>query len=582
MLGAVLTLAGCSDSSISSRDSYTPTYLFYTSDSTGTFSPSTLALYAVDPEDPSNPILVDAALSPIRTPVYSIAGTVESAGGTIADLHYDKYIYARGNNIFKVSAIRSNALIKRQISSESNASRMCGPLGDPSDPTGTVYDDYTNPDNSVLFYFIEDVADASPCPSSSADGDETLYMVRLGMSSSTPPLGGLFNYIPVAPSYSSSGALIGFIVLNRSTGALESRDLDLLNPMILATGVSDAVTMTVAPNAKAVLGLFISSVRYLHVFDPASGAMGTALHTENDGLDLISVPTDDNYFYFFDGDVLYRLPLGGNGASSIVVDESGGIGSIVSGYLSLSRSSLVYIYDDGANFLLRSIPTSGGTAKTLTSLPNTAGLRSFRSAAGRVYLTFINAANIRFAVSVPDSGGDPDVVENAAWTGFTYNPRQKLFADVDIIGRSGAGFAMSRMKPNVIYQTQYSTTGGVSLSSFDADTSTKLVDYGVPVSDFGDPTFQGNVFPPVPDALATQFYTLLFFGGENSNDVLLLHARNGGSVVRVTNDSVDDKYVGVSGGCTLGKGQFDPVFPLLLLLSVLYLWRRRKSRVPMR
>jgi len=562
VLGALVTLAGCSDSSVSSRDQITSTYLFYTSGAPGDYG-----LHAVDPDDPGNPITVEPVGGTIvDIPYYFLAGTVESGSKTIADLHYRSILYIRGAELYKVSALKSAALVKQRVSSENAANSIC---------TGNIlgFDDYNDPDQSVLFY-TKDPVDAGACDSS---GNEVAYMVKLGMPATTAPLGGLSTYVPVSAAYNSAGAITGFLVLNQGTGNIELRDTLLANPSApLLSGVTNAFPAATDSNGRMVLNINSTD---LYVFDPIAGTISAQLHTEVSSLAAFPMPMDSSYAYFADGNVIYRIPMNASSTSTIVIDESGGTGSLDNKLL-LSRGRIVYQYDDiGADFV-RSVPSSGGTATNIFNLPDNPNIRSFRAAAGRIYLSATNLST-RIAVSVGDDGSNPLLTTNAWWSGFTFHPRQALFADIDFTGRLLVGAGFSRLKARVIYQVNYSASGN-TLTSYDADTTSKLVEFGVPAADFNiyDAGF-GGTYPPVVHGLANNDRTLIFFDdgivGAGQTDVIFVHARNGGSVVRVTNDTTNYNYFGIIGGCTLGKGGFDPVFPLLLVLSALYLWRRRIS-----
>lgn len=566
--GAILTLAGCSDSSISSRDIITPTYLFYTTGGSGDYG-----IHAIDPSDPGNPTAVESVSGTLADfPTYFLAGTVESGSKTIADLHYRYLLYPLGTNFYKVSALKSEALVKQQVSSESAADTIC-------DNFPFSFDDYNDPEQSVLFYTVDPV-DTGACDN---NGNDILYMIKMGMSSATGPLGGLVNYAPISAVYDSTGAITGFLVQNLLNGNIELRDTSLASPSIILSGIANGV-FPAATDSNGRMVLSINNTD-LYVFNPLSGTISASLHTDLGGLITSPMPIDSTHAYFRDGEIIYRIPMDASANATVVVDESGGAGSLTSNIL-LSRGRIIYLYEDTPNDFLRSVSVSGGTGTNIYTLPDNPNIRSFRAAAGRVYLSAIDGAT-RITLSVGDSGSNPEVTLNAWWSGFTFHPRQPLFADIDLAGRllSGAGFA--RLQARAIYQVNYSPSGN-TLTSYDADTTSKLVDFGVPSADFDDFTidlgFFGIItFPPVVHGLANNDRTYIVFDGAGgSKDIISVHARNGGSVVRVTNDGVDDNYFGIIGGCTLGKGRFDPVFPLLLLLSVLYLWRRRNSYTPMR
>lgn len=581
LLGSLLALSACNDSSVSSRDIITPTYLFYTS---GDTSAPDLALYAVDPADPANPteVVAPAAMLAHR-PIFFLAGTVEQSRDTIADLHYKYLVYPGGiggNFLIRLNAERSQSLTAQRMSSETQAGAICGILGGTT-TMGLGFDDYADPENSVLFY-IKDPVDAPACTS---DTDDVLFMVRMGMSSGTAPLGGLTDFQPVAPSYSQDGSIGGFLLYNGSSNTIELRDTSLV---FLSTKLSTVLTgaFALAVDTQGRTLLLVDNTD-LHIFDPATGNISTSLYTQQTSINPLSVIVNNGYVYFQDDDEIWRLPMSGNTIAAVVADESAGTGSIYS-FFQVSSGKLIYWYDDSGGApsqeTLRTVPVSGGTPSILHTISGNADIRSIRAAAGRVYLSL--GSPIRRAVSVNDDGSKLVVEDYAQWSGFTYHPRQPLFADVDLVGRQGTGFAMARMSPNVIFRIQYSTTGGGnSYSSFDADTSEKLVDYDVPVVDFGNfgTGGFGGTFPPVVHGLATNNQTLVFFANSIGNkDAIFLHARNGRSVVRVTNYNTgtdDADYYGIIGGCALGKNMFDPLFPLMLILSALYLWIRRNTKL---
>lgn len=578
LLGTVAAISGCTDSSISSRDQITPTYLFYADGNTST---PDLGFYAVDPADPGNPItVIDPSVQQAHVPTFFLAGTVEQSKGTIADLHYKYVVYPAGagnNFLYRLNAERSQSLTRQRVSSESTANIMCGLLS--ADGTGMGFEDYANPEKSVLFY-AKDPLDADACDNS---GNESLFMVRLDMTQGTAPIALGSGFFPVAPSYNTDGSLAGFLLYDIGSSTLKLYDAALSGPVTVLTGVTmGAIALASDPLGRMLL--LVDDTDF-HVFDPASGTVSPSRHTEIQSLNSLSILIDNGYAYFQDGERVLRLPMDGSAVASIVADESAGTGNMYE-FFQVSSGKVIYWYDDSGGApseeTLRSVPVSGGTPTTLFTLPGVAGIRSIRAAAGRIYFS-LNTTPPR-AISVNDDGSNLQVEGYAWWSGFTYHPRQPMFADFDLLGRQGQGFAMARMSPNVIYQMRFSSTGGGNtFKSFDADTTALLADYGVPVTDFGPwDAGLGGDYPPVVHGLATNNQTLVFFdNAAGFKDAIFLHARDSLSVVRVTNSTStarEANYYGIIGGCSFGNGRFDPLLPVLLVIAAMYVLRRQRGR----
>ena len=602
LCGLLLTVGGCGDTSTSSNTVDTDTYLFYSqNDSTGT---NLYGLKAVDPAYPSTPINVFGAGTPVSPfkPISYRAGTINSSARTISDLHYRYVMYSDGNNLFRVSAEKDGGLSVAQVSNESEiVGSTTGPVPGIcyTDSTSTFtwgYTDYANPLNSVFIY-RKDPDGTTDC--SGTTTNDSINIVQLKDDSSTAPgtYGTSLVQEPVAPIYNPDGSIAWIMVYTaQSPGRLAYVNVDFNNGYYIGTtGYSSRPTLLgMDSQGRILLAVYGPWGIDIQQFDPATLTLSATLHNSAAGTIPAFYASDGTYAYFHDAKTVYRVPFDGSASASVVADESGNFtGGLIraqwNGFFStnriqdihLSGNNIVYIYDDtadGGGVLVRSVPKSGGTPKTIYTFADNTELLAWRAAAGRVYLTDYTNKD---AVSVGDTGSSPTVYNESWWLGFTYESSTRLFSDVPL-ERTGK---VRDLTPKTIFRAQFDPVTGdlpARLISYDANTTLQLIDFGVPAPTFGSFGLGG---PPDLLGLTTRERTLVAYdsasaGSTFGTDILYLNARNKSTMTVVARDSsVSAALVGLNngGGCSFGNGRFDPLLPALILLSAVYIWRRRKS-----
>ncbi len=604
---ASLLLAGCSETSTSSREINTSTYLFYSSydSSTGQFG-----LTAVDPDAPASPITIGTTSSLNKAiPRYYLAGNV--SGPNINDLHYRYMVYGTGTgaatgNLYRLGARKEDGLGAIQISNEAAAFDICpdgGMMGpfynnftSPLNNTGitAAYPDYVNPLNSVYIYQKDG---GGTCASSSTTAVPNV--VRLNHDSSTAPFTTTSNLAqyPVAPVYNSTGSLNSLIFWSANSQILTRRNIDATLTQAglnLATGVIEKPSMlNIGPGGEILLSIKkTGSIYSLHIYNPATQTLSTDL-TNGANSVVYTAASDDSAFYYHIGNTIYRAPHSATSAAGVAtvttdtldspdaVIYAGALFSI-SRDIVISNGRLVYslINTVSGNVYIRSISASasGGSSSTLYSYnsPSVVPPDRLFAASGRIYLTLLDPMN---AVSIPDGGGTPLVFANSRWLGFTYQPTTRLFGDLDRPGGNMRAKSMFRAAYDPVDPTV--VTG---LYSYDASTTALLVNFGATA-----PGFSTYLMTFVPDMLgiATQERTLFAFNNNNNTtcpsasqpcqDIVYLHARDGSSARQITyNDTTPKQLIGMNnGGCTLGDGnKFDPLLLLLAALSLIHLGRR--------
>jgi hypothetical protein len=116
---------------------------------------------------------------------------------------------------------------------------------------------------------------------------------------------------------------------------------------------------------------------------------------------------------------------------------------------------------------------------------------------------------------------------------------------------------------------------------------TRLTSYdgpsGLVLADLTNAVLAGfSILPPTVLADANQGNTLIILtDGGGLSELFFANNATANSLVRLTSTAGNSEaFVGAS-GCTIGTGQSpDPLLPLLVIVAVLYIWRRRAKRRP--
>jgi len=536
-----------------------------------------------------------------------MAGNVNTSSRTISDLHYRYVLFSDGTNLIRIDAEKDGGLGMAQVSSENQVvgdvdagtPGIC--FSDQSNQFSWGITDYANPLNSVFMY-RKDPSGTIDC--SGTTNDDSVYFVKLSDDSATPPRSRSVTFAeePIAPVYNSDGSINSILLYTSLNfgGWLLRYDVntDILYS-VTTTPTAKPRLIGIDAHGNILLAIRDGSGTHLQQFDPVTLTLSASLYDDATNSIQPYVASDGTYAYFHDNQKIYRAPFDASANASVVADESAAFtgGLIRSGWsytfftttytrvpdIHLSGNNIIYVYDDSSGatpagtsnqVYVRSVPKSGGNPKTIYTLPDNAEMLTWRAAYGRVYLS---RYDVKSAISVGDTGASPLVYDQSWWMGFTFNSTARLFSDavLDVKRKS------RDLTPKSIFRAQYDAATGnlpARLISYDANTTSQLIDFGVPAPTFGSYTIGG---PPDTLGVTTSERTLMAYDGiGGGNDVLYLHARNKSTMTVVDRDNNQFVVlVGINngGGCSFGNGRFDPLLPALIILSAAYIWRRRKT-----
>ena len=460
-------------------------------------------LNAVDPANPTSPIVVEAGADAIMGSIRTFrSGAYNGAMRTLTDLHPHALIYAKTDGRFyRVSALKSGSLAPVQVSSENAADQVCitnangGILLDGS----TVITDFANPENSRYAYSLPGID--SVC----GTGDDEWKMVRLGMSASDAPVTAKPPITALTDA--GTGAVSGWVV--NDAGALKNCDANFNN--------CSAPVVSIANSADLRLNIDVMNKRYLmeiddqlFVYNAATTTLSPPLFTIPGGTSIGSRTANESTFYFVYDTWIYHAPLGGSAAATVLVTEADPITTI-----DLSTNKVIY----QVGSYIKAVDNTGGMASTLTSAAN--GENVYFSVAGDYIYYSISSGlpipNSVIAGMVNENGGNRAEFANAAWVGSGFSSSVDLSQAISLFD-----------EPKIVILAETSGNGfsGATLKSFDAATGVEGVTLGtLPASDdistvgcFGTGSGDDNVLcsatvniTPAPPLPALPFQGDLFF-----------------------------------------------------------------------
>jgi hypothetical protein len=426
----------------SSGSSTADNYLFYFSDNG--------ELSAVDPTDPTSPILVNANtihVDLIETSDYD--GTAK----TTSNRRHHVLIYAdTDGHLYKVYADRNTPLSATQISNESQADTICvDELTD--DPTAP---DFLTPEASQFVYTL-----AGPDANCGTD-DDVWKMVRLNMDTSTPPIDAYRPVVPVLDS--ATGGLSGWLVSHM--GALGRCDADFANCSAI-TGYTLGIDLL-----EESLDYFMLEVdNTLRSYDIANGTLSTSLFDIPQTSVITNSIHDGTTLFFSQGNSLYTAPLDGSSPASLLASESDTITSV-----ELSGSYVVIDTGSGtASDEIRAVPIAGGASNLLASTSGDNSLVVVGLSENYVYYNEYQVASslpdpyliIPVAAGIVATDGSTHArYDDAAWSGETMKTTWDLTA----------GYSRSHIVDKMILAEGYAlATGaggysGATVTTFNAAT----------------------------------------------------------------------------------------------------------------
>lgn len=510
------------------------TYRFYTEAGGGASSID--AVWVVDPANPTSPMLVDTGPIegvsffninfPVMIKLYHggyVAGT-----GTVNDTHVRTAMYAKNGRLYKVSALNGGGTpVPVQVSNDNVVTKICNYL---------TAEDFADHNNARLVY---EVPGDSSCTTTS---NNAWKVVSMGMGATTAPLsakkpiGALHN--------ATTGALTGWLVLEGTT--LNKYNADFGNVQQVDTGIASTSVQYVARDGDVILRVDKGVNRFLKRYNTTTGSL-TDIH--NSATLSTRTASDSTYMYFADLNVVYQYPFDGSAARSALITEASG-----RTYSTLTTTDAAVIYRLFATGpdptpALKAGRKSDGFISTLVSGSPTPSV--IATAGNFVYYSAGGAASV-----IKDDGTGGGSHANAVWIGLTFDPTISFIRDLHPIHMLLANVSGGNMalQPFDSYEAA-SHTVAANLGTVDSDVSVLL-------------TFQ-----TVPGA--NILLTGLLTGGA-PNDAFFIDAGVNGSLVRTTFTPSLNEW-----GCAFNpnaRGSFDPVLPILVALSVMYVVRRRRTQ----
>lgn len=497
------------------------TYLFYKN-----------PLSAVDASAPTSPIEIEPAGSITNVTAVEHATYRPAPLYTLIDRHYESIVYRRTatGTFWKVSALSGDNLTPVQVSNASGLTSICQARPEP---------DYADHDNAQLVYRLPGADNTC------GNADDVWKMVKTGMSSSESPYAAFQPLAAIRDG--ATGAINGWLAING--GNVNAYDANFTNPVLVSAFSATPSVLSTVADGRIVLHID----NELRLYDPyatpptLSGSLGTVTA-------IGTVRRDDTHLYYDDGAALYRMPLDGSSAASLVITGSG--------YVSLASSTsnrLVY-WDDSS---LKSVPKSGGSPTTLAS-------------GGGVAIEPIGASGTRFyfhaywycgtgwcstAHIIDEDGTNDTTINDSAWFAWT-EPTSVSY------GTSARDMALDRVLLRNVLTAPY------TVKSYAAGSGTLLGLLGtMPATmDQGYSPF----FMRLPNNGNLLGYSL--DSGNGTNDVVFLNTDIDNSLTRVTDSNENETTVGASGCSIQKRAEMDPTLYLVLLAAFAWQLRRRHRR----
>ncbi len=351
---------------------------------------------ATDPNNPGNtygPKLGSFAGARLFITANIVAGSATTAN----QADYAQMFKGSDGHLYGVGLQVAGLPTPVQVSSESNATidDLCS-LNGANTVLGTdvnyvaiqSYTDYFNPLNSVYFYRL-------PGPNASCNTPaDTVFMVKLGMSSADAPIAAL---MPMAVVHDpSSGAITGFIV-NEGT-ALTLYDQNFANRTVLytpATAISVAYTLATS-GVSATGGLFVldGSIVYIdYVGKSVSAALFSVPNwnpekrfenSANGATAYFAVNTSNQAVTpVVATSAVYSMPLNGSAAPALLGTESGSINQVT---VAIYGTTVAWsVVPPGGFYTIRTSTGAGAQPVTAFTSPGNAG--SFVVTADDIYYT---------------------------------------------------------------------------------------------------------------------------------------------------------------------------------------------------
>jgi hypothetical protein len=513
--------------SISINDSNTPggtadTYLFYTH-----------GLSAVDPSNPSSPILIEPTADMVSELMQGSAeivktGDYDGINKTYSNIHSYAVIYPKTDgHFYKVSALKSGSLTPVQVSSETQADQLC--IG-AMHGTGH-FDDFSNPENSVYLYALP--GDDSICETP----DDNWKMIRLSMTSSVPPITAKMPVYPI-DDY-TTGSITGWLV--HDAGALYSCN-EVFADCTMLTSVTSFVEW--ATNTTEYILLNVDN--QLYSYNIATNSLSATLFTNPNPSDFLTYNDGTTAFFGLENN-LYQLSVDGSSDASVLSTHS-------------ADTSVVGFNDNQVIVELSQPPSlepkeivsvskANGASQTLFTAPESDNLVILAVVGDLVYyqlqrteLTSGILMITPISAGVINVDGTPvSQTPDAAWSGVILN------STIDMKRGDNTGDFFDKIILAEGFNIPGTSGGfaGATISSVDAETAIPELNLGsLPTTEifgnvfFGDESVgaltQATIYlDPQPAPPALPFKTDIFF----------IDPELAGSLTRVTNTPDEDELI---------------------------------------
>lgn len=535
------------------------TYLFFTSGASA-------ALGAVDPANatPAGLITVEpnAAVIAGVNPVY--AGSYDAAVLRITGVHHHAVIYFKdvggAQQIFKAGALTGATPVPVRVSSASFVSSGATALCPPG--SMTVYSDYANPDNSRIVY-TQAGADTT-CSTT----DDAVSMAALSASSTTAPGSGPAGASVIRELRDGSGAITGWIMKVGTNLRRYQADMATFQP--LAASVTSVSYLASGAAGREFLALNTGSGLQVSVFDGTNvlKSPGNLVAPLTANFDC---KADGTYLFCADttpgsGRTIRRLPLDGSATWTAIYT---GFSETMTGIV-LSQNRVLFkdTQNSGANLLdLSGVPkVPSDPASVFPDLVcrfNAAnGDEEILASGPRVYCSEAFDTPTR-AKHVREDGEDEVVITDTSATVMVWGWQSGSTRGVNEFRKSERLILMGQTAGGVNRLTSYDGPSGFVLADL---INTALAGFSIQSPVVLADTNNGNTL-----------VTLL----SGTADLFFANNATAGSLVRLTSTAGNSEaFVGAS-GCALGSGQApDPLLPLLVVVALVYIWRRRAKKVP--
>ncbi|MES9834022.1 MAG: hypothetical protein ABW139_17430 [Candidatus Thiodiazotropha sp. DIVDIV] len=486
-------------------------------------------LIAIDPDKPGSSIPVETGNDivgcgdGIGLDLCSFAqGNYESSTTTVSDFTPDSLVYIKTDgNFYKVSARKSDDLTPEQLSSETEAHRICRSGFD-----GGFHhaEDFSDINNSQLVYHLPGTD--GDCLTSE---DNTWKMIRLGMTASDTPIDAIYPLASLT-NLDSDASLSGWLVNDR--GSLRRCDENFLN--------CGSALVEAESSAWMVFGLGRNSYLLeidgqIFVYNGITNSLSNSIFTPPENEVFSNYGVDESYIYIMNSNKFYRAPIDGSSTATVIAEEVEDASLFIIG-ISLTENRLIYSKSSGTgnDAEIKAVDKMGGVPITLATIDD--GDRAlFFTHQNLIYYYFYEqhiSSEFRFIplhAGIMDEDGNVQFeARDAMWVGFTKSQRYHLGENTHNLWPNNKAILGEITNREIV---------GMSLRGFDGATGNELIDLGA-LPDLQDINRFHCYTNMQEDLLCEASFDLTPNStppaDTSQDDIFYLNASTSGSLVRVT------------------------------------------------